>query len=245
MEMRRSEMRGRYVVHVPDEPTLPLFAPGVLGAIGEHVDSDPRTEVGGILVARMIDGRRIIVDHIEAHAADGDVTSLTFTHEAWADIHAEMERKHAGAEISGWYHSHPGHGVFLSGHDRFVHEHFFPATWHVALVIDPQHRTDGLFAWRDGALVQVAGEHDAVADHFELAEPVSAPRVAQPRTVIEVSSVQTAEWGTTTTERDALPATSEADDDDEMTVPPALMGLVLPAAAGLLVGLLGVAIGVL
>ncbi len=45
----------------------------------------------------------------------------------------------------GWYHTHPKMSVFLSGHDTFLHNHFFPHPWQVALVIEPHSHQAGFF----------------------------------------------------------------------------------------------------
>jgi proteasome lid subunit RPN8/RPN11 len=47
----------------------------------------------------------------------------------------------------GWYHTHPGFGIFLSGMDLFIHQNFFTQIWHVAYVLDPRARTSGFFCW--------------------------------------------------------------------------------------------------
>ena len=39
--------------------------------------------------------------------------------------------------IVGWYHSHPGHGLFLSDLDIRSHQAVFGKSPHVALVVDP------------------------------------------------------------------------------------------------------------
>ena len=38
--------------------------------------------------------------------------------------------------VLGWYHTHPGWGLFLSAHDQFIHGNFYGGPHHVALVID-------------------------------------------------------------------------------------------------------------
>ncbi|MBK8031262.1 MAG: hypothetical protein IPK17_17580 [Chloroflexi bacterium] len=45
----------------------------------------------------------------------------------------------------GWYHSHPGFGVFLSGMDLGIHNQFFTHLWQLAVVIDPIQRHYGIF----------------------------------------------------------------------------------------------------
>jgi hypothetical protein len=45
----------------------------------------------------------------------------------------------------GWYHTHPRMGIFLSGYDTWLHDHFFPHPWQVALVVEPHTGAGGFF----------------------------------------------------------------------------------------------------
>ena len=58
---------------------------------------------------------------IDALYAEEKGTELTFTQETWDYIHKELESKHKGKKIVGWYHTHPGFGIFLSDRDLFIH----------------------------------------------------------------------------------------------------------------------------
>lgn len=74
--------------------------------------------------------------------------SLTFTQDAWEHIHRTLERSYPDDEqIVGWYHSHPGFGIFLSEHDLFIHRNFFSGPSQIALVVDPHATTEGVFVW--------------------------------------------------------------------------------------------------
>lgn len=61
--------------------------------------------------------------------------SLTMDTEVWS--RAREECRLPRRVIVGWYHSHPGFGAFFSGTDRRTHHHFFPAPFHIGLVLDP------------------------------------------------------------------------------------------------------------
>ena len=78
---------------------------------------------------------------------------VTFTAETWTHIQDVMDRQYPDLRILGWYHTHPGHGIFLSDMDLFIHKNFFSLPWHLAFVFDPQHMEEGLFAWRAGNMV--------------------------------------------------------------------------------------------
>lgn len=58
---------------------------------------------------------------------------------------AEMEAE--GISIVGWYHTHPGIGVFLSGTDRETMSSHFSDLFSIALVLDPKRKNHGFFGW--------------------------------------------------------------------------------------------------
>jgi len=90
--------------------------------------------------------------------------SVSFTHEAWAAAldHLEALREKApehGWRIVGWYHSHPGLGIFFSSVDENSHRTYFPRPWHVGLVIDPKTKAEGWFGWNSaGEIVRLEPE---------------------------------------------------------------------------------------
>jgi proteasome lid subunit RPN8/RPN11 len=126
-------------------------------SIYDHVFSSDDIEVGGVLVGSVgDDGIAQVQGMIPALEAQGSRASVTFTHDAWEEIIGVQERDFPDSPtIVGWYHSHPGFGVFLSEHDMFIHENFFTEPFHVAFVVDPQDETEGMFGWQDGRIVRL------------------------------------------------------------------------------------------
>lgn len=121
-----------------------------------HVFGSPDREVGGVLVGRMAadGGLPLVTGAIPALRANEQRATLTFTHETWAHVHRILESEFPPDEqIVGWYHSHPGFGVFLSGHDLFIHENFFTGPSQIAVVIDPHALREGVFAWHGPQLI--------------------------------------------------------------------------------------------
>ncbi|MFN2120743.1 MAG: Mov34/MPN/PAD-1 family protein [Anaerolineales bacterium] len=115
-----------------------------------HSVSDTSIEVGGVLVGRWCLSRRheqfVMVEHAlpARHTRQGSAF-LTFTQDSLVDIHAQIDADYKGMMIVGWYHTHPGMGIFLSHYDVWLHEHFFPEPWQVALVVEPQTSAAGFF----------------------------------------------------------------------------------------------------
>jgi proteasome lid subunit RPN8/RPN11 len=130
------------------------FTPNAHQQITRHAAEDVTVEVCGVLVGRWGkdgDGPFVeISEMIRSDSADSRSEQVTFTHEAWAEISKEMDTRFADRTIVGWYHSHPGFGVFLSERDCFIHEHFFANDGQVAYVVDPVRETEGVFVWEEG-----------------------------------------------------------------------------------------------
>ncbi len=115
-----------------------------------HSVSDMYNEVGGIMVGEWCvdeNGEQfIIVDHaLPARFTRQSSVHLTFTQESLVDIHNEIDTHFKGKKIVGWYHTHPRMGIFLSHYDTWLHQHFFPEPWQVALVVEPHSATGGIF----------------------------------------------------------------------------------------------------
>jgi proteasome lid subunit RPN8/RPN11 len=131
--------------------TVPGLSRRIKSSIYDHVYDNATHEVGGVLVGHLGDRELpTVTGSIAALEARGERASVTFTHEAWASVHEQLERDFAGQQIVGWYHSHPGFGIFLSRHDLFIHENFFSDPRHIAYVVDPHAGTEGVFGWRGG-----------------------------------------------------------------------------------------------
>ena len=133
--------------------------------IREHVDGELEREVGGFLAGRLENGCAHIEVAIPALRAEGHRTNVTFTHDVWDDALALLDRDHPDLQLVGWYHSHPGFGIFLSEYDQFIHRNFFPAEGMIALVVDPHTGAEGWFITRDGDIARTDGD-----------EPVATPR---------------------------------------------------------------------
>lgn len=121
----------------------------------EHALSSLDREVAGMLVGpqpeKQPDGRYVvhITDVIAAKHTRMSGASVTYTPESWRYVTDVLEEGYPDGEaiIVGWYHTHPGFGIFLSGMDLFIHQNFFTQTWHVALVLDPRAGRSGFFCW--------------------------------------------------------------------------------------------------
>jgi proteasome lid subunit RPN8/RPN11 len=119
----------------------------VLRQIRQHARSCSKTEVCGVLIgSEDKNGLAIEACIAGANAAQAG-THVTFTQDTWAHIYQTKDAKYPDHRIVGWYHSHPGFGVFLSDHDTFIHKNFFSSPMQVAWVYDPHSDEEGCFGW--------------------------------------------------------------------------------------------------
>lgn len=79
--------------------------------------------------------------HIQANEME-----VVFTPETFSDLATEMD-KYPNLETIGWFHTHPGLGVFLSDRDENIHTNHFPEKWKIAVVADPVNDKIGMFTW--------------------------------------------------------------------------------------------------
>ena len=132
---------------------------GPIADVLAHGAGNPEVEVCGVLVGSVLEdasGTWVQVRAaIRGQNAREQGAHVTFTQETWNHIHDELEKKHPGLSIVGWYHTHPGFGVFLSEMDSFIHRSFFGGPEQLSVVYDPLSGRLGFFVLRGGALAEL------------------------------------------------------------------------------------------
>jgi proteasome lid subunit RPN8/RPN11 len=155
-----------------------IFKQSVLNDIYAHGRGAPEIEVCGVLVGNVYQdaqGPFVFVEaNIRGNFSSGKAAQVTFTAKTWSHIQDVMDKSYPDMRILGWYHTHPGHGIFLSDMDLFIHKNFFSLPWHLAFVFDPQNQEEGLFAWRTG---NMAIESFVVQKDAQQVNPKVARRV--------------------------------------------------------------------
>jgi proteasome lid subunit RPN8/RPN11 len=125
-----------------------------LAVMNAHAASNTKVEVCGVMVGRVYSddfGCYLLIHAaIQGDEASSKAAQVTFTAKTWAHIHEVMDRDYPEDRLAGWYHTHPGFDVFLSGMDHFIQDNFFNLPWQVAFVLDPLAKDTGMFVWRDG-----------------------------------------------------------------------------------------------
>lgn len=124
----------------------------VLSKVMDHAVSCAHTEIFGLLlgdVFRTPTGklRTIIRTFIPAQRLKA--STPTFVEVSAEELirmdKAFEEANHAYGMLKvGWFHTHPGHGIFMSATDRDNHA-MYNKPWQVALVLDPIRKTSGFF----------------------------------------------------------------------------------------------------
>ncbi|MGD0776796.1 MAG: Mov34/MPN/PAD-1 family protein [Candidatus Solibacter sp.] len=125
----------------------------ILGRIMEYAVRHKLTEVFGLLlgeVFRTPNGklRTVVREFIPAQRLQA--STATFVEVSAEEL---IRMDHAFEETSGtkgflkigWFHTHPGHGIFMSSTDKENHQ-MYQKPWQVALVVDPTRCTSGFFA---------------------------------------------------------------------------------------------------
>ena len=156
------------------DPVVIIAYPEALAQISGHSQSNLDVELGGTLLGRVYRHAGQVYVEVQAAlpAATGDHGPIhfTFTADSWMQLQRDHAERHPHLEIVGWFHTHPGLGVFYSGDDVVVHSAAFTLPWHVGLVLDPVRNEAAFFGWNKGQLTTLAG-------FYELVEPETSATV--------------------------------------------------------------------
>jgi 26S proteasome regulatory subunit N11 len=126
----------------------------------QHLSHDPYNETGGVVVGQAYlcpKSKKYyteIVGSIAAPYTVGNRVHFQFTPECWQAIISTHKQDFPGTTIVGWYHSHPGHGIFLSGTDLNTQRLSFKQIWQIAVVYDPLRKEIGFFYGAEGKRIE-------------------------------------------------------------------------------------------
>ncbi|HET9840271.1 MAG TPA: Mov34/MPN/PAD-1 family protein [Candidatus Angelobacter sp.] len=133
-------------VRVSTQPVV-VMESEVARQIRQHARSSMKAEVCGILIGSTEHERMTVEACIQGINAAQGGAHVTFTQDTWEHIYKIKDKEYPDQKIVGWYHSHPGFGVFLSEHDLFIQQNFFSNAQQVAWVYDPHTDEEGCFGW--------------------------------------------------------------------------------------------------
>jgi proteasome lid subunit RPN8/RPN11 len=143
-------------VRVSTQPVVVMEAE-VARQIRQHARTSMKAEVCGVLIGSAEHERMTVEACIQGINAAQGGAHVTFTQDTWEHIYKIKDKEYPDQKIVGWYHSHPGFGVFLSEHDLFIQENFFSNPQQVAWVYDPHTDEEGCFGWVGAKIEKLAG----------------------------------------------------------------------------------------
>jgi proteasome lid subunit RPN8/RPN11 len=141
-----------------DGDQLIFVAQSAWDGLRQHALSRRDIEIGGVLLGTYaLEGEQFYLEvnaSFDARYTEESAASLTFTHRTWTDFNQRKAREYPESKIVGWYHTHPGYGIFMSSYDLFIQEHFFNQIGQVALVFDPVKDAAGFFYWNGATTIR-------------------------------------------------------------------------------------------
>jgi proteasome lid subunit RPN8/RPN11 len=156
-------------VRVSTQPVVVMEAE-VLRKIRQHARTSMKAEVCGVLIGNTEQDRMTVEACIAGFNAAQGGAHVTFTQDTWEHIYKIKDKEFPDHKIVGWYHSHPGFGVFLSEHDLFIQQNFFSNPLQVAWVFDPHTDEEGCFGWIGGNIEKLSDIRVGYSQAEELAQ---------------------------------------------------------------------------
>jgi len=111
----------------------------------EHAKSKGHEEVVGVLIGSVI-GQTVVVEDAITGRIESTATRAVLPPDTIARIADDILKQRIQGNIVGWYHSHPGYGIFMSNVDIATQtklQQFSPYV--TALIIDPSTDQVGFF----------------------------------------------------------------------------------------------------
>lgn len=81
-----------------------------------------------------------LVKDIVTTDLESTFVNVRFDRGAFEKLFQALEDAGFNYIVTGWYHSHPGHGCFMSSTDLYTQRTYFGDRAHSAIVIDPMNR---------------------------------------------------------------------------------------------------------
>ena len=144
-----------FPVSIANEPRI-FIEEDVYKSIKNHSLENTTVEICGVLIGEVrfdnLGNYLYVCGSIRGEKSKNSGVNVSFTPETRDYIHEVKDSKYPNYLIIGWYHSHPGFGIFLSDMDKFIQDNFFNMPYQVALVVDPKISKSGIFTWQEGKI---------------------------------------------------------------------------------------------
>ncbi len=128
-----------------DGPLLVYLEQGCLDRMNSHAGQNILREQAGILCGQAYQSGQqhyVVIESAIAVDTFGDAGHFRFHQDSWQELWMNLGDRH---NIIGWYHTHPGMGVFLSPTDLRTQQLYFSSPWQIAMVMDPISHKMGIF----------------------------------------------------------------------------------------------------
>lgn len=114
----------------------------------------------GLLIGSFLDDELWINDIVVGGNSDSE-TSCMLSPQKLAKVADDIVRGKIDGRIVGWYHSHPGYGIFMSETDLTTHGKLLQfSPFVIALVVDPEINQFGIWALEpDVGVIQVSNDY--------------------------------------------------------------------------------------
>ena len=138
-----------------------LFNINIASTVLDRISADVRRpyERIGLLIGSFLDDGLWVNEIVVGGDSDSE-TSCVLPAEKLAKVADDIVRGRIDGRIVGWYHSHPGYGIFMSETDFATHGKLLQfSPFVIALVVDPEINQFGIWALdpEDG-LIQVLSD---------------------------------------------------------------------------------------
>jgi len=139
-----------------------LFNINITSSVLDRIGADVRRpyERIGLLIGSLLDDGLWVNDVVVGGNSDSE-TSCVVSARKLARVADDIIKGRLDGRIVGWYHSHPGYGIFMSETDLNTHSKLLQfSPFVIALVVDPEINEFGIWALEpDIGLVQVSNDH--------------------------------------------------------------------------------------
>jgi len=139
-----------------------LFDINITSFVLDRIGADVRRpyERIGVLIGTLLDDGLWVNDVVPGGNEDSE-TSCVLPSAKLARIADDIVKGKLEGAIVGWYHSHPGYGIFMSEIDYETHSKLLQfSQFVVAIVVDPELNEFGIWALEpEVGIVPVPNEH--------------------------------------------------------------------------------------
>ena len=141
--------------------------------VSENRRSQDILEIGGFIlgsVEKIADKNQyqvILERFVNIAPESNNQYQIEFGPAAWNELVKHMDDVYKDQEylLLGWFHTHPGHGLFLSQPDQNIHGTYFREKYHIALELDSiasernPHYEFGIFSWKNNQTMNNSKDH--------------------------------------------------------------------------------------